>query len=206
MQKKGKVLITVFSVIGVGVGVYLLSKKYGWFKRNTETDEGNYGGNNNSDNNTSTTSKVYTPFKSKAEGDAFREWVNNTYPVSARLIDLDKSGSYNNKFIGEAWDKYGDEYSKLAMLLEVKAKIGIGAELKKDAVEYFQGANNSQKVFFYNSGKYQIYNAFWGMGTTMLQKGTYSSGGQILKVTEGKNEGRTFENGSVRTNLINSLK
>ena len=199
MKTGGKIIIGL-SVIALAVtGIVLYNKN-----KEEDNSDSNEGGG--SEGGSSAPPKVYTPFKSKAEGDAFRQWVNNTYPVTARLIDLDKSGSYNNKYIGEAYDKYGAEYSKLSMLLGVKAKIGIGAELKKDAVEYFQGANKSQKVFFYNSGKYEIYNAFWGMGTTILQKGTYSSGGQILTVTEGKNKGRTFENGSVRTNLVNVLK
>lgn len=50
------------------------------------------------------------PFTSKEEGDAFREWVNETYPEYAKEIDLDKEGSYNNSYIKKAWEEYGDEY------------------------------------------------------------------------------------------------
>lgn len=53
-----------------------------------------------------------TPFKNKAEGDAFRKWVNDNYPSYAREIDLDPSGDYNNTFIRKAWKKYGSVYSK----------------------------------------------------------------------------------------------
>jgi hypothetical protein len=51
------------------------------------------------------------PFKNKAEGNEFREWVNNRHPEYAREIDLDKSGSYFNSFITKAYDRYKDEYA-----------------------------------------------------------------------------------------------
>ena len=47
----------------------------------------------------------------KVEGDKFRNWINDTYPVYAKQIDLDRSGSYNNSYITKAWKKYGSEYA-----------------------------------------------------------------------------------------------
>ena len=55
-------------------------------------------------------SSVKVPFKNTEEGNAFRQWVNNTHPVYAKEIDLDKEGSYNNSYIAKAWNKYGSEY------------------------------------------------------------------------------------------------
>ena len=55
-------------------------------------------------------SSVKVPFKNTEEGNAFRQWVNNTHPDYAKEIDLDKEGSYNNSYIAKAWNKYGKEY------------------------------------------------------------------------------------------------
>jgi len=71
----------------------------------TETSEEE----NKTDTNPISSSK--DPFTSKEEGDAFREWVNETYPEYAKEIDLDKEGSYNNSYIKKAWEEYGDDYA-----------------------------------------------------------------------------------------------
>lgn len=51
-----------------------------------------------------------TPFKSKTEGDAFRQWVNQKDSAYARSISLDLSGKFDNPTIRKAWAKYGQEY------------------------------------------------------------------------------------------------
>jgi hypothetical protein len=51
------------------------------------------------------------PFKNKAEGDAFRAWVNDRHPDYAKAIDLDRKGSWFNSFITKAYDKFKEEYS-----------------------------------------------------------------------------------------------
>lgn len=53
----------------------------------------------------------HVPFKNKAEGNKFREWVNNNHPEYARNIDLDRSGSFFNSFITKAYDKLKDDYN-----------------------------------------------------------------------------------------------
>jgi len=60
---------------------------------------------------TSTTPTSSIPFTNSTDGNAFRGWINDTYPVYAKLILLDRKGSYNNSFIKTAWKKYGSEYS-----------------------------------------------------------------------------------------------
>ena len=50
------------------------------------------------------------PFTSKLEGNAFRDWINDTYPSYASEINLDRTGSYNNSYINKAWTKYGSLY------------------------------------------------------------------------------------------------
>lgn len=52
------------------------------------------------------------PFRNKAEGNAFRLWVNNYYSDYAKSIDLDKQGSYKNDFIFKAYQKLAKEYNK----------------------------------------------------------------------------------------------
>lgn len=52
------------------------------------------------------------PFKNKKEGDKFRNWINDNFPDYAKLIDLDRSGSWFNSFISRAWIDHGQQYSK----------------------------------------------------------------------------------------------
>jgi hypothetical protein len=54
------------------------------------------------------------PFKSKSEGDAFREWVNDNHQDVAEELDLDRSGSYNNEYIKKAWSRLYKEYQDQA--------------------------------------------------------------------------------------------
>lgn len=51
-----------------------------------------------------------TPFKTDAEGNAFRAWVNSRYPDYAKSIDLDPTGARDNSYIRKAFAKYGAEY------------------------------------------------------------------------------------------------
>jgi hypothetical protein len=53
---------------------------------------------------------VLIPFKDKTEGDAFRAWVNDVHPATAEKIDLDRSGSFKNSYITEAFKIHGEEY------------------------------------------------------------------------------------------------
>lgn len=52
----------------------------------------------------------HVPFLDKEEGDEFRVWVNNYHPTVAKELSLDKSGSWFNSFITEAWNRLGDVY------------------------------------------------------------------------------------------------
>lgn len=53
------------------------------------------------------------PFTNKDQGDAFREWVNDKHPATAKAIDLDRSGSYDNSYIKTAWEFHFNEYLEL---------------------------------------------------------------------------------------------
>ena len=51
-----------------------------------------------------------SPFKNQEDGDKFREWLNLNKPGSARNLNLDKTGPYNNATIIKAYKLYGKEY------------------------------------------------------------------------------------------------
>tara|TARA_R110002110_G_scaffold17174_12_gene73035 strand:- start:550 stop:1281 length:732 start_codon:yes stop_codon:yes gene_type:complete len=57
-----------------------------------------------------TSSSGNTPFTNRTEGNAFRGWINDTYPTYAAEIDLDRTGQYNNSYIKKAWTAYGTIY------------------------------------------------------------------------------------------------
>jgi peptidoglycan hydrolase-like protein with peptidoglycan-binding domain len=45
-----------------------------------------------------------SPFATKAEGDAFRKWMNDNYPSVAKKLDLDRTGSHTNQTIKNAFN------------------------------------------------------------------------------------------------------
>ena len=51
------------------------------------------------------------PFKTEAEGNAFRKWVNTTNPDWAKKNKLDPSGSFNNSYIANAWKVWGSAWT-----------------------------------------------------------------------------------------------
>jgi hypothetical protein len=53
-----------------------------------------------------------TPFKTQAEGDAFRTWVRQTDATYASQIKLDSTGPFNNNTIRTAYQKYGNQYQQ----------------------------------------------------------------------------------------------
>ena len=52
------------------------------------------------------------PFNTKEEGNAFRIWVNKTYPIYAKKINLGETGSFTNSYILKAYEEHGEEYNK----------------------------------------------------------------------------------------------
>jgi hypothetical protein len=52
------------------------------------------------------------PFKTAEEGNAFRAWVNEYHSDIARKHDLDRTGSYNNRYITDAWAELGGAYKQ----------------------------------------------------------------------------------------------
>lgn len=102
--------------VGVGIGAFL------YFRNRPKKDELKNNGNvytppvtppppPASQTSGSGNISVTVPFKNEMEGNAFRDWVNNTHSAWADTNDLDRKGSYNNSYIQKAWAKYGVEYS-----------------------------------------------------------------------------------------------
>ena len=48
-----------------------------------------------------------TPFKNEAEGNAFRNWVNDNYPDYARSANLSRTGNFNDETMQKAFKQYG---------------------------------------------------------------------------------------------------
>lgn len=122
MNKGLKIAIGIATIGIVGTSVFFLVKFLR--KKNEEKEEKEKEGNRNSVSEQNVKSKAYnkrpisasseslgkTPFKSKAEGDKFRGWVNDNHSAYAKKIDLDRSGSYDNRYIRKAWSQYGVDY------------------------------------------------------------------------------------------------
>jgi len=113
MENKGaKVGIVVGVLAAVGIGGYFL---WNYLKPKamlpTQKEEGTNVSNSSTNNNSGSTSS--SRFKNKAEGNHFRNWVNDTYPAYAAALKgdgLDRDGSYDNAHIRQAYEDYGAAY------------------------------------------------------------------------------------------------
>lgn len=56
--------------------------------------------------------KDQLPFKNELEGNLFRKWLHENKPLRAKQMDIDIEGSYDNGFILDAYNLYGQEYEK----------------------------------------------------------------------------------------------
>jgi hypothetical protein len=52
----------------------------------------------------------FLPFKTKAQGDQFRKWINKNYYFEAKQLDLKEEGDYRNGFIIDAYFYLKKEY------------------------------------------------------------------------------------------------
>jgi hypothetical protein len=76
------------------------------------------------------------PIKNREEGNAFRAWANDNYPRLSKTLELDRSGSYNNEYIKNAWNAnvQGKTLGQLYLVAKVKGQVSgatAGAESGK---------------------------------------------------------------------------
>ena len=50
------------------------------------------------------------PFKNENEGNAFRAWLIKQKPLKASQLEIDSTGKFDNGYILDAYNLYGDEY------------------------------------------------------------------------------------------------
>ena len=138
MKKGLKIGLSILTIGVTGTLVYMMIRKRNKTKQlsvasnNLTTQDKQQVINNpvNATDNPPTTTQIQAvvsagniPFKNRTEGNAFRAWINDTYPNYATQIDLDRTGAYNNSYIKKAWTKYGTEYTQSAASGEVKAAV-----------------------------------------------------------------------------------
>lgn len=122
MKKGVKIAIGIATIGVVGVGGYFLWKKVIQPKlkkrkrdKNRLPPEDENISNVSNDIQKAPTKTNKVPFTNTTEGNAFRKWVNENYPDYAKTLfgdGLGLTGSYNNKYVQDAWKKYGAEYQK----------------------------------------------------------------------------------------------
>jgi hypothetical protein len=121
-MKSNKTLLWV----GIGSALLIGGGLFWWFKNRPKTDEKDDTEKEpvkdedkskqeeaviKTETNSTAPSLPSTPFKNKAEGNAFRAWMSVNHSDFRYKGDvLDKSGDYDNSFMRVAYDKYGKEY------------------------------------------------------------------------------------------------
>ena len=55
----------------------------------------------------------FLPFKTQAEGNKFRKWINDKYPSFAKRFDISVEGDYKNGFIIDGYYFLKNEYDKI---------------------------------------------------------------------------------------------
>ena len=93
------------------------------------------GNEKGEDEETLTLSYSIPSFKNTKEGDAFRQWVNNNHAKYAQDNDLDSQGAYDNKYIKEALDKYGEEYARFRFETNPETIGEYGIEAPTETIE-----------------------------------------------------------------------
>jgi hypothetical protein len=125
MKNRGIIVISSLVVIGGGVAYLLWKRNKNKEEQKIKDDEaaaaaaasltntntsggGNTGGGGGGDTKPST---FTFPFKTEAEGNAFRAYVRLKDKDFAKSISLDATGKLNST-LQKAWDKYGADYLK----------------------------------------------------------------------------------------------
>lgn len=150
MTNKAKIALAT-GIVVLGVGGYFLWKKVIKPKRDAKQDSENQKKlnpvsetqvkqptHNTSSAGTSSSSLGKTPFTNKTDGNKFRKWVNENYPDYAKTLfgdGLSLTGEYDNKYMRDAWAKYGVQYQD-ANNENVAVTLKYGTKFQKVANEW----------------------------------------------------------------------
>jgi len=223
MNRGVKIAILIATIGVTGTIGFLVYKKIKDAKAEAEKkrleEEANNNNNNNNDgvvtppptDNSGSGDK--TPFKNKTEGNAFRKWLNDTYPKFAKDNDISTTGGYDNSFIRIGWKKYSEEYKKLPTATTIPPQLQIfitrGASTPTDVFNSASGSYvrfnhtsgaNKIKVDFKWNGTFNYYNA--NTSTPILKySGTWKDGGREMKITTGDKKGKTYKEAYLTTTL-----
>jgi hypothetical protein len=107
----------------------------------------------NTDKRKNVTQVPSTPFKTQAEGDAFRTWVRQTDATYASQIKLDATGPFNNNTIRTAYQKYGNQYQQS---LTSDGGAAQQSETVDKAKEIFDKFNESVNFLSVNNEKFNL--------------------------------------------------
>jgi hypothetical protein len=200
MNRSLKIAIGLATIGVVGVVGYFVYKK---IKDARDAKSGNEGDGNiqppsvvvGGDEN----SNEKTPFKNKAQGDIFRQFVNRFYPSYAREIDLDVSGEADNAFMRKAFGKYGNAYKKYnpnfikASGTSIPKNLLDAYALRKDKGSF--GNNSEGAIFLQTSSLGTIDNEkivafFYASGNV-----SFTKGGKRVRFDKWWNNGKSINSG-----------
>jgi hypothetical protein len=233
MTKGTKIILAISGVLAIGAGIFIYTSS----KKKKEEEEAriaaealakaqagkdsNGGGSAGKDSKgggskDGGSSSVSTGFKNKAEGDAFRGWVNNKYPVYAKSIVLSKTGDYDNSYIRKAYAKYGAEYKLSYIKPHLLAKRYLGTNGKivgsSTVVSFKENPYAEYEATFYDNNYFNITKKNQVSGKKdFYNGGEFLYGGRVLTVKHNINKGKKFyasnkSDGSVLSNLISAVK
>ena len=217
MNKGVKVAILIATIGLTGTIGYLIYKKI----KDKKALEGSGGDEVISDEVVTTTQTIgdsadKTPFKNKTEGNAFRKWLNDTYPKFAKDNDISKTGDYDNSFIRIGWKKYGEEYKKKPTANTIPPQLQIFIDRKAVTPnDVFKSTSGSYVRFNHSSGANKIkvnfkwdytFNYYNANTSTPILKysGTWKDGGREMKITTGDKKGKTYKEAYL-TNTLNKI-
>jgi hypothetical protein len=230
MKNRGIIVISSLVVIGGGVAFLLwkLNKKKEEQKlkdeeaakaassTNTNTGGGGSTGGGGGSTGGGTKPSTFTfPFKTEAEGNAFRAYVRLKDKDFAKSIALDATGKLNSN-VQKAWEKYGADYLKETKpkvdnpivpkkgntLAEVTANAkanGYTVETYTDRIvaKWSDNKFNAQNTYFYPNGTFISEVVPYWYGTTKLHQGTWEDSGNIMRLNVTK---RVLSDG-IKSNL-----
>jgi len=153
-----------------------------------------------------------TPFKTKEEGNKFREWVNKNHPDWAKSNSLDATGPQDNTYIRKAYAEYGDAYSKdktVTVKPEIKKMTGVEMNALKAKIEGLTSKSGKKItvkiVLTTDAGEPAIYYGYWN-GNASSYGHFYNNKRVTFKSTSGKKYMGTYNSSTDKIVMDGSKK